>query len=172
MEFAAGIRFLTVAAGDRDRLIFNAGGVVNHEFFFALLRAPIPQNAPTEYVTRAIEESFGTFADFQSSFKKSALALLGSGWTWLCVDPKGRKITDEGLEIPELFICSTQNHDNPAMVDVCKCFGRPILCLDMWEHAYYLQYQNRKADYIDAIWSVIDWDRVEEHCRAAAVSRF
>jgi Fe-Mn family superoxide dismutase len=171
-ELAAGIRFLTIPAEDRDKLIFLAGGVANHELFFSILRPSVNGNWPPEELERVMNANFGTFANFQNCFQEVALSLLGSGWVWLCVRPNGKKVATQSGDVPELFICSTQNHDNPSMLDIAKNFGHPILCLDMWEHAYYLQHQNKKDDYIHFFWPIVNWDKVQANYAEAIVARF
>jgi len=125
----------------------NAGGHWNHSLFWNLL-SPSPALAPSGKLSAAIDAKWGSLDQFKEAFNKVAAARFGSGWAWLCVE-------NDGLEI-----CSTANQDNPLMPGV-GCQGVPILGLDVWEHAYYLKYQNRRADYIAAFWSVLDWKAVE-----------
>jgi Fe-Mn family superoxide dismutase len=96
----------------------------------------------------AIEKDLGSVEDFKESFGKAAKTRFGSGWAWLSVDKKGK-----------LFVSSTANQDNPLM-DVVDEKGAPLLCLDVWEHAYYLKYQNKRADYVDNFWNIVNWDVV------------
>ena len=103
----------------------------------------------------AINEAFGSFEDFKAAFAKAAATRFGSGWAWLCVHSGGR-----------VEVCSTANQDNPLMNGI-GCGGTPILGLDVWEHAYYLNYQNRRPDYISAFFNVINWDNVEETFNSA-----
>ncbi len=126
------------------------GGVWNHELFWRTL-SPGGGGVPQGYLANALERAFGSFADFQAAFNKAAATLFGSGWTWLCVDGDGT-----------LFITTTPNQDNPLMKGLVEKTGHPILGLDVWEHAYYLKYQNRRVDYIKAWWSVVDWQAAEE----------
>lgn len=130
-----------------SKLRNNAGGAYNHELFWSLLRKPTQNNAPTGELLTAINKSFGSFEKFQEEFAKAAAGQFGSGWAWLVKDGN------------QLKIGSTANQDNPLM-DVSKFKGTPILALDVWEHAYYLHYQNKRADYIKNFWSVVNWDQV------------
>ncbi|MEM9738029.1 MAG: superoxide dismutase [Bacteroidota bacterium] len=126
----------------------NAGGHYNHTLFWASL-TPNGTKQPKGSLANAIQRSFGDFANFQKKFTNEALHLFGSGWTWLCVDYQ------RGL-----YVHNTPNQDNPLMIDYKGCV-RPILGLDVWEHAYYLQYQNRRVDYIAAFWDIINWEIIE-----------
>jgi Fe-Mn family superoxide dismutase len=121
----------------------NGGGHYNHAMFWTLLKAG--SGNPTGAVADAINQAFGSYDSFKAEFKKAALGRFGSGWAWLVVD--GGK----------LAITSTPNQDNPVMEG-----KKAILGLDVWEHAYYLNYQNRRADYVDAFFGLINWDRVNE----------
>ena len=125
----------------------HGGGYYNHSLFWSILtpnKLAVPQ-----LINTAICKAFGSFDSFKEEFIKVATTKFGSGWAWLCVDK------DKKLEI-----CSTSNQDNPLMGLGCK--GQPILGLDVWEHAYYLKYQNRRADYIEAFFSLINWEKVME----------
>ena len=124
----------------------NGGGYFNHCLFWTVM-GPNCGGEPEGALAGAIEKSFGSFDDFKSKFAAAAATRFGSGWAWLCVDSYG------GLEV-----CSTANQDNPLMPG--ECGKTPILCLDVWEHAYYLNYQNRRPDYIDAFFNVINWEVV------------
>jgi Fe-Mn family superoxide dismutase len=129
----------------------NGGGHWNHSMFWEIL-APGKGGTPNGAVAEAINSSFGSFDKFKEEFTKAATTRFGSGWAWLCV-------TGKGLEI-----CSTANQDNPLM-DIAGangCGGKPILGLDVWEHAYYLHYQNRRPDYIGAFYNLINWDEVNK----------
>ena len=126
----------------------NAGGFYNHKLFWEVI-TPGSNNEMSTELKDAIEKSFGTFQEFKSQFSNSAASRFGSGWAWLCV-------TDGGLEI-----CSSANQDNPLM-PMIGCGGTPILGIDVWEHAYYLNYQNRRPDYINAFFEVINWNVVSE----------
>jgi Fe-Mn family superoxide dismutase len=127
----------------------NAGGHYNHELFWQTMQ-PAPASMPTGSLAKAIEKSFGTFADFQKAFAEAAKNRFGSGWAWLIVNEQG-----------QLAICSTPNQDNPVM-DIAETKGYPLLGLDVWEHAYYLKYQNKRPDYINAWWNLVSWKFVEE----------
>ena len=126
----------------------NAGGYFNHYLFWQIM-GPNCGGKPQGKLANAIEKSFGSFDEFKSKFSVAAATRFGSGWAWLCVGPDG------GLEV-----CSTGNQDNPLMPG--ECGKTPILCLDVWEHAYYLNYQNRRPDYIDAFFNVINWNVVSD----------
>jgi len=124
----------------------NGGGYFNHCLFWTVM-GPNCGGEPEGALADAIEKNFGSFDDFKTKFAAAAATRFGSGWAWLCVD------SDGGLEV-----CSTANQDNPLMPG--ECGKTPILCLDVWEHAYYLNYQNRRPDYIDAFFNVINWEVV------------
>ncbi len=127
----------------------NGGGHVNHSMFWSVM-SPNGGGAPGGELGAAIDAAFGNFDDFKAAFKKAGATRFGSGWAWLCVAANG-----------ELCACSTANQDNPIMGEaIAGCAGTPILGLDVWEHAYYLNYQNRRPDYIDAFWNVVNWDAV------------
>ena len=127
----------------------NGGGFYNHSLFWNVMN-PEGKEALSGELKDAILLAYGTFEDFKSAFSKAAATQFGSGWAWLCVH-KGGKVE----------VCSTPNQDNPLMPGV-SCSGTPILGLDVWEHAYYLNYQNRRPDYIEAFFSVINWTEVEK----------
>lgn len=127
----------------------NGGGYYNHNLFWEIM-APKAGGEPAGDLAAQIKKDFGSFAQFKESFTKAATGVFGSGWAWLIV--KNGK----------LQITSTPNQDNPLM-DVAADKGKPILCLDIWEHAYYLKYQNRRPEYISAFWSVVNWKRAEEN---------
>ena len=124
----------------------NGGGYFNHCLFWEVI-GPNCGGKPEGALADVIDKSFGSFDEFKSKFSTAAATRFGSGWAWLCVDSEG------GLEV-----CSTANQDNPLMPG--ECGKTPILGLDVWEHAYYLNYQNRRPDYIEAFFSVINWDAV------------
>ncbi|ATA88718.1 superoxide dismutase [Capnocytophaga stomatis] len=127
----------------------NGGGFYNHNLFWEVM-SPDGGGKPTGDLAKAIDEKFGSFDAFKEEFAKAAATRFGSGWAWLCVHKGGK-----------LEICSTPNQDNPLMPNT-GCEGRPILGLDVWEHAYYLNYQNRRPDYIQAFFNVINWEKVAE----------
>ena len=132
----------------------NGGGFYNHSLFWNVMN-PEGKEALSGELKDAILLAYGTFEDFKSAFSKAAATQFGSGWAWLCVH-KGGKVE----------VCSTPNQDNPLMPGV-SCSGTPTLGLDVWEHAYYLNYQNRRPDYIEAFFSVINWTVVEKRFAAA-----
>ena len=125
----------------------NAGGFYNHNLFWEIL-SPNGGVAPSGKLAEAIEKSFGSFEVFQEAFSKAAATRFGSGWAWLCTHKDG-----------SVEVCSTANQDNPMMPNT-GCGGTPILGLDVWEHAYYLHYQNRRPDYIKAFFELINWEAV------------
>jgi Fe-Mn family superoxide dismutase len=131
----------------------NGGGHYNHSFFWKLLKAN-GGGEPTGRLAEDINATFGSFEKFKEEFAKAAVGRFGSGWAWL--------IVADG----KLVISSTANQDNPIM-DVVDAKGAPVLALDVWEHAYYLKYQNKRADYINAFWSLINWDQVNINYAAA-----
>ena len=124
----------------------NGGGYFNHSLFWEIM-GPNCGGRPEGQLAASIEKDFGSFDEFKSKFSSAAGTRFGSGWAWLCVDLNG------GLEV-----CSTANQDNPLMPG--ECGKTPILGLDVWEHAYYLNYQNRRPDYIDAFFNLINWEVV------------
>lgn len=132
----------------------NGGGFYNHSLFWTVLN-PEDRGYLSGELKDAIEAEFGSKEAFMEAFSKAAATQFGSGWAWLCVH-KGGKVE----------VCSTPNQDNPLMPGV-TCGGTPILGLDVWEHAYYLNYQNRRPDYIDAFFKVINWNEVERRYAAA-----
>ncbi len=127
----------------------NGGGFFNHSLFWDVM-SPNGGGEPTGELATAINDAYGSFEAFKDAFAKAAATRFGSGWAWLCVH-KGGKVE----------ICSTPNQDNPLMPGV-SCGGTPVLALDVWEHAYYLNYQNRRPDYINAFFSVINWNEVQK----------
>jgi Fe-Mn family superoxide dismutase len=124
----------------------NGGGYYNHKLFWENMSAV--QTEPSARLKAAIEKDFGLFDKFKTEFSDAAKKQFGSGWAWLSVDKNGK-----------LFVSNTPNQDNPLM-DVVEKRGKPLLCLDVWEHAYYLQYQNKRADYVDNFWKIVNWDVV------------
>jgi superoxide dismutase, Fe-Mn family len=127
----------------------NSGGVYNHSLFWKMMKAN-GGGEPTGKLLQDINKTFGSVKQFKDEFETAAKTRFGSGWAWLSVDDNGK-----------LFISSTPNQDNPLM-DIADKKGKPILCLDVWEHAYYLKYQNKRADYIAAFWNVINWNEVQK----------
>ncbi|GGB84577.1 superoxide dismutase [Flavobacterium suaedae] len=125
----------------------NGGGFYNHNLFWQVM-SPNGGGKPTGDLEAAIDKAFGSFEEFKATFAKAAATQFGSGWAWLCVHKGG-----------ELEVCSTPNQDNPLMPEI-GCGGTPILGLDVWEHAYYLNYQNKRPDYIEAFFNVINWEEV------------
>ena len=132
----------------------NGGGYYNHCLFWEVMN-PNNQQSLSGELEDAINTAFGSFGNFKSEFSKAAATQFGSGWAWLCVHPGGK-----------LEVCSTPNQDNPLMPGI-GCGGTPVLGLDVWEHAYYLNYQNRRPDYIEAFFSVINWGEVAKRFDAA-----
>ena len=131
----------------------NGGGYFNHCLFWEIM-GPNCGGSPTGRLSAAINDAFGSYDDFKSSFSSAAGTRFGSGWAWLCTDAQGN-----------LEVCSTANQDNPLMPG--ECGKTPILGLDVWEHAYYLNYQNRRPDYVAAFFSVINWVKVAENYNSA-----
>jgi superoxide dismutase, Fe-Mn family len=132
----------------------NAGGVYNHDLYFMSL-SPKGGGQPTGELATAIDAAFGSFDNMKTQLNNAGATRFGSGWAWLYVTTEGK-----------LAICSTPNQDNPLM-DIAEFKGVPILGIDVWEHAYYLKYQNKRADYLNAIWNIIDWDAVAKRYQAA-----
>ena len=145
---------LMKVAGSNAAVRNNGGGHWNHSLFWQIL-SPTGGGLPTGELAAAIDAKFGSFDAFKEAFNKAGATRFGSGWAWLCVDTK-----------KELCVCSSPNQDNPLM-DVSDCPGTPILGLDVWEHAYYLHYQNRRPDYIAAFWNLINWEEVSKRFAAA-----
>ena len=127
----------------------NGGGYYNHRLFWNIM-SPNGGGSPSGELAEAINNEFVSFDQFKTDFSKAAATQFGSGWAWLCVHKGG-----------ELEVCATANQDNPLMPGI-SCEGTPILGIDVWEHAYYLNYQNRRPDYINAFFNVIDWNKVSE----------
>ncbi len=125
----------------------NGGGFYNHSLFWTIM-SPNGGGKPSGELADAIDSSFGSFDVFKAEFAKAAATRFGSGWAWLCINKDGK-----------LEVCSSANQDNPLMPGI-GCEGTPILGLDVWEHAYYLNYQNRRPDYIEAFFNVINWTEV------------
>ncbi len=132
----------------------NGGGFYNHSLFWSVMN-PNDKGELSGELADAIDAEFGSFDAFKDAFSKAAATQFGSGWAWLCVHPGGK-----------VEVCSTPNQDNPLMPGV-TCGGTPILGIDVWEHAYYLNYQNRRPDYIEAFFSVINWNEVARRYAAS-----
>lgn len=132
----------------------NGGGHYNHSLFWTIL-SPTGGGEPTGAIGDAIKATFGSYDKFKEEFTKAATTRFGSGWAWLCVK------ADKAL-----CVCSSPNQDNPLM-DISECPGTPVLGLDVWEHAYYLHYQNRRPDYISAFYNLINWEEVNKRYAAA-----
>ncbi|MEO7306554.1 MAG: superoxide dismutase [Ferruginibacter sp.] len=126
----------------------NAGGHYNHEMFWQCMRPKTENNKPTGTLLEAIERNFGSFENFKKQFGDAGKTRFGSGWAWLYLNNDKK-----------LMIGSTPNQDNPLM-DISEIKGFPLLALDVWEHAYYLKYQNKRADYVDNWWQLVNWDHV------------
>lgn len=137
---------------DKPAVRNNGGGFWNHNLFWEVM-APNAGGQPTGELAEAINDAFGSFDAFKEEFSKAGATRFGSGWAWLCV------------ENGKLVVCSTANQDNPLMGEGCK--GTPILAMDVWEHAYYLHYQNRRPDYMNAFFNVINWSVVADKFAAA-----
>lgn len=129
----------------------NGGGHFNHSMFWNVMQ-PGGANAPSGDLAAAISSTFGSLAEMKSKFATAAATRFGSGWAWLAVNADGA-----------LCVCSSPNQDSPVMTGVSDCPGKPVLGLDVWEHAYYLNYQNRRPDYIAAFWNVVNWDVVADN---------
>ena len=135
----------------------NSGGYFNHTFYWENMKAH-GGGLPTDKLSEAITKSFTSFDEFKKQFSDAGKTRFGSGWAWLCLDDKGN-----------LFICSTPNQDNPLM-DIAEKKGILLLTMDVWEHAYYLKYQNKRPDYIDAFWNVVNWEEVTRRYETALKS--
>ena len=127
-------------------ILNNAGQILNHELYFGQFCAPKAENAPTGKLAEAITRDFGSFEAFKEAFQKAGATLFGSGWVWLSADKEGR-----------LVITQEANAANPVQKGL-----KPLLTFDVWEHAYYLDYQNRRPDHLAALWQIIDWDVIEK----------
>ncbi len=132
----------------------NGGGHYNHDLFWNIL-SPTGGGAPVGTLGKAIDAKFGSFDSFKEEFKKASITRFGSGWAWLVAQKDG-----------SVAVSSTPNQDNPLM-DVADVKGFPVIGLDVWEHAYYLKFQNKRPDYVDAFWNVVDWNKAEARYLAA-----
>jgi Fe-Mn family superoxide dismutase len=137
---------------DKPAVRNNGGGFWNHNLFWEVM-SPNGGGEPTGQLAEAINSTFGSFEAFKDEFSKAGITRFGSGWAWLCV------------ENGKLVVCSTANQDNPLMGEGCS--GTPILAMDVWEHAYYLKYQNRRPDYVNAFFHVVNWAEVARRFEAA-----
>jgi Fe-Mn family superoxide dismutase len=135
----------------------NSGGYFNHTFYWEGMKAK-GGGQPTGRLSEAIIKTFSSFDEFKKQFSDAGKTRFGSGWAWLCLDNNSN-----------LFICSSPNQDNPLM-DIAEKKGTPLLTMDVWEHAYYLKYQNKRADYIDAFWNIVNWDEVAKRYETAMKS--
>jgi superoxide dismutase, Fe-Mn family len=133
-----------------EKMRNNAGGHFNHELFWKCMRPPQSDNKPTGALALAIDKKFGSFNNFKASFSDAGKSRFGSGWAWLILNNDA-----------QLQIISSPNQDNPLM-DISSVKGHPLLGLDVWEHAYYLKYQNKRADYIENWWQLVNWEYVQE----------
>lgn len=127
----------------------NGGGHYNHSLYWSIM-SPNGGGTPSGDLAKAIDAAFGSFDTFKQKFAEAGTTRFGSGWAWLCLKADG-----------SLCVCSTPNQDNPLM-DIAECPGTPLLGMDVWEHAYYLKYQNKRPDYIAAFWNVVNWTAVAE----------
>ncbi|MDX2359173.1 MAG: superoxide dismutase [Crocinitomicaceae bacterium] len=146
------IEDILTSCADSPAVRNNGGGFWNHRLFWEVM-SPNGGGEPNGELGDAINAAFGSFADFKDAFSKAAATRFGSGWAWLC------------LKDGKLEVCSTANQDNPLMG--LGCGGTPILGLDVWEHAYYLNYQNRRPDYINAFFNVVNWEKVASNFASA-----
>ena len=140
-----------VVLNAKDGMLNNAGQILNHNLYFSQFRAPRADNAPTGRLAEAINAEFGSFEAFKEAFAKAGATLFGSGWVWLSVDLTGK-----------LVITQNPNASNPIVSGLC-----PLMTMDVWEHAYYLDYQNRRPDHLATLWQIIDWDVVATRYDAA-----
>ncbi len=139
---------------DKAAVRNNGGGHYNHSLFWTIL-SPNGGGKPSGDLAKAIDDAYGSFEKFKEEFSNAAATRFGSGWAWLCVHSGGK-----------VEVCSSANQDNPIMPNV-GCGGTPILGLDVWEHAYYLKYQNKRPEYIDSFFNVINWEEVSKRYAAA-----
>ncbi|NVJ46725.1 MAG: superoxide dismutase [Cytophagia bacterium] len=147
------IEALLADHSDNGAVRNNGGGFYNHSLFWSIM-SPNGGGEPSGELADAINEAYGSFDGFKEAFSKAAATRFGSGWAWLCVHPGGK-----------VEVCSSANQDNTLMPNV-GCGGHPIMGLDVWEHAYYLNYQNRRPDYISAFFNVINWEEVSKRYAA------
>jgi Fe-Mn family superoxide dismutase len=143
-----------VPEGIRGAVRNNGGGHANHSLFWKVLGPG--GGSPSGALAEAIDSAFGSFDAMKEKMQSAGATRFGSGWAWLCVK------SDKSL-----CVCSTPNQDSPLMVGVAECPGTPIFGIDVWEHAYYLKYQNKRPDYLKAIWNVVNWEEVTKNYAAA-----
>ena len=141
----AGLPLEEIVLKATDGMLNNAGQILNHNLYFGQFAAPKADNMPTGQLAEAIVRDFGSFEAFKDEFQKKGATLFGSGWVWLSVDKDGK-----------LIITQETNAANPIQKGL-----KPLLTFDVWEHAYYLDYQNRRPDHLSALWQIIDWDVIE-----------
>ena len=142
------IEEICASVGDNAAVRNNGGGYYNHNLFWEVM-SPNGGGTPNGALAEAIDAAYGSFDGFKDAFSKAAATRFGSGWAWLCQDDEKK-----------LFVSSTPNQDNPMMSNLVEKTGTPLLGIDVWEHAYYLNYQNRRGDYIANFFNVIDWNAV------------
>jgi Fe-Mn family superoxide dismutase len=133
----------------------NGGGFYNHLLYWKIMAPESKRSQPEGKLLDGITQAFGSTGQLKATFSDAARKVFGSGWAWLCVDADGK-----------LFVCSTPNQDNPLM-SIAEKRGIPVLLIDVWEHAYYLQYQNRRPEYVDAFWNIINWNEVSRRYEEA-----
>ena len=133
----------------------NGGGHANHSFFWKII-GPKAGGEPKGDIARAIAAQFGSFESFKTQFSNAAIGHFNNGWAWLHLDKEKK-----------MCVCAAPNHDSPLMAKEVPCPGKPLLVLDIWEHAYYLKYQNRRPEYVAAFWNVVNWAKVDEIYRQA-----
>lgn len=142
-------KILSKISGQSAAVRNNAGGHYNHELFWSVL-TPKQNTKPSEQLSKAINDTFGSIDTFKEALSKEGAGRFGSGWAWIIVTPDKK-----------LAITSTPNQDNPLM-DIAEMKGTPIFGIDVWEHAYYIKYQNKRADYLSALWSIVNWEEVSK----------
>lgn len=145
-------QLLKTVSSQGDKVRNNGGGHWNHAFFWTVLKPVAENKAMPAALKRELSRNFGSVAKFKEQFEKAGLSLFGSGWVWLVQNDKGK-----------LQIVSTSNQDNPLMDVVPQATGKPILGIDVWEHAYYIKHKNKRADYLKDLWQIIDWEQVESY---------
>ena len=145
----AGLSLEEIVCKATGGILNNAGQILNHNMYFGQFKAPQAGNKPTGQLAEAIDRDFGSFEAFKEEFQKAGATLFGSGWVWLSADKDGK-----------LVITQETNAANPIQKGL-----KPLLTFDVWEHAYYLDYQNRRADHLSALWDIVDWEVVEKRKR-------